>query len=138
MHDFGKKVMRIYLSNDMEPRVARGSIFLESGALHSSSRLLASHERIPNEAGPNILCHEQGDSCIDSDHVGVIPCLDGIEGVYKAILRPSRGVAVLDRSQNPHYRERQKRQRASGRRWRDGSINGSHGRWPAPDHVAIL
>src|SRR5581483_1588981 len=111
---------------------------IESGTLHSTLRFQVVHEYIPAEACPRILRHYQRDTSVDADNVAVIPILERIKCVHEAITAPGFWVTIFDGAKDAYRGLRQKWQRSSRRAWNHGAVNGSNGRWAAPDDVAGL
>src|ERR1017187_1071886 len=81
----------------------RGLVRPKPGTLHAAYRLWILHESAPDEAGPRIFRHHHGDSSINSNDVVVVPILDRIEGVHKAVLGPGGPIASSDVVQHAHY-----------------------------------
>ena len=75
---------------------------MESCPLHSTLRLRGFHERVPDKPGSQIFSHQQNDSSVDADHVGIIPVLEGIEGIHEPVLGSRLRVTVSYRLQNMH------------------------------------
>src|ERR1700730_12166334 len=101
-------------------------IFFEACALHPALRFLIPHERVPDETGAYIFCHQHGDSSINSNYVAVVPIPHGVECIYKSILTPRPRIVVLDVPEHPHHRLGQEWKGTCGSAWDDGSIDGPH------------
>src|SRR5215469_897240 len=116
----------------------RTSIGFESRSFHAAPRFRTLHESVPDKAGSRVLCHEHGDSRIDSNTVAVVPLFKRIECVHKSVLTPGGWISLPDGSQNPHCGLRQKRQRTRGRAGYNGAVNGPRCRRSAPNDVAMF
>ena len=98
-----KQPLRLVLEKPREEQqCADRSVFVEPRPLHSTLRFRGLHKGVPDKPASQILSHQQGDSSVITDYIGIIPVLEGIEGVYEAILGPSRGIAGSDGVQNAH------------------------------------
>ena len=103
-----------WLGEDEEDTAGQNSrnaqlILMESGSFHSTLRFRGLHECFPYKTGAQIFRHQQDDSSINSDHIGVIPVLQRIERVHEAVLGPGRWIASLDGPQDLHCGRGQKR-----------------------------
>src|SRR5690606_34156336 len=87
----------------------------EAGALEGTRHVLVAHERLPHEAGAQVLRHEQRDTRVDADDVGVVPAGHRVERVDEAVAAPGTVVVRADRAQYAQGLLRQERQRP-GRR----------------------
>src|ERR1700687_4318883 len=86
-------------------------VLVEAGALHAALRLGILHESIPDESSAVIFRHEQGNSRVNADHVGVVPIPERVEGIHESILAPCAPVAILDVVQHAYHGLGQKWQR---------------------------
>src|SRR6201989_2180547 len=111
---------------------------MEASPLHSTLGLRTLHECFPHKPGPQVLCHQQNDPRVDPDHVGIIPVLQGIEGINESVLGPCRGIFVADVLQYTQGRSWQKWQGTAGRTWHHCSINWPGRGRPAPNDISLL
>src|ERR1700722_825916 len=116
----------------------RRLIALEAGLGHTALCLRILHERLPHETGARILGHEHCDAGVDAHNVLVIPVIQRVEGIDKAVAAPGLRIMRADVLQHPNGGDRQKRQRTSRCRGNHRSVNRAHGRWSAPDHVPLV
>src|SRR5580658_371000 len=85
-------------------------VLMEACSLHSTLRFHSLHKGVPYKTRSQVLSHQQDDSSVDPNHIGVIPVLERIECVYEPVFSPGRRVAGSDRLQNAHGSCRQERQ----------------------------
>src|SRR5919109_878352 len=76
----------------------------EASTIHSPPCFWTLHECLPDESSSSVLRHQHSDPGIDSNHAAVIPIGEGIESIHKSVLGPGGPIAILDRSQDEHYR----------------------------------
>src|ERR1035437_6342468 len=113
-------------------------VFMEPCSLHSTLRFRGLHKGVPDKPASQILSHQQDDSSVNANHIGIIPVLEGIEGVYEPVLGPIRGIAASDGIQNTHCGCRQEGQRPPGCARNNGAINWTHGGRAAPSDIPVL
>src|SRR5579884_2488701 len=124
--------------SDRNLRCGGWLVRLEPRTIHATLRFRIPHKRLPDKPGTQILSHQHGNSCIDSDDVVIEPVLERVEGVDESILTPGAGsVPRPDISQNAKGSLWRESQRSSCRARNDGAINGPHFRRTAPDHITV-
>src|SRR5438270_11946109 len=113
-----------------------GSIRFEPGFLHSPLRFGILHKDFPDIAAARIFGHDHGDAGINTDHVGVVPVFQRVERIYKSVAAPRLWIMGTNISQHTYGFAGYEWQGPSGCMRSNRAIDGTYGRWSAPNQIA--
>ena len=112
---------------------------MEAAGLHGSDWLGVLHEGVPDESGAEVFCHEDADSEVDAEDVGVEPVEVRVEGVAEAVSAPGVGAEVVAKgAEDTDAVSREKWEGACGGTGDDGAVDWTHERRTSPGGVAML
>src|SRR5437773_5719615 len=111
---------------------------IKSNLFDRRADLLVLHECLPDELAARVLGHEQSDSHVDADHVGISPSRLRIKCIDKTVPLPNAlSEALAHGAQGANAFTQQKRNRAARCRRHKRAVERALFGRAAPGHVAL-
>ena len=112
---------------------------MEAAGLHGGDGFGVPHEGVPDEGAAQVFSHEDADTEVDAEDIGVIPVEFGVEGVAEAVASPCVLAEVFSQgAQDADAVVREEREGAGGGGGDYGAVDGAHEGRASPGGVAML